>query len=119
MRTGRGLSIKGGIATAEDLTVDYEIDGTIDAPGHRVVIGEGAQVQAALRAATVVVHGRLDGHVSADRLELTATALVTASVVAPKLVLHDGAQLTGPVNTDRARAAASIARHRQEAAAKA
>ncbi len=114
MRTGTGLSIKGGITASEDLTIDYVVDGTIDVPGHRVVIADGGHVQATVRAAALVVHGHLDGHVSADRLELHATALVTASVMAPKLVLHDGAQFTGPVNTDRAQAAASIARHRQK-----
>jgi cytoskeletal protein CcmA (bactofilin family) len=114
MRNGSGLSIKGGITAAEDLSIDYFVDGTIDAPDHRVVVAEGGRVQATVRAATVVVHGHLDGHVSANRLELSATALVTASVVAPKLVLHDGAQLTGAVNTERAQAAGSIARHRQK-----
>jgi cytoskeletal protein CcmA (bactofilin family) len=68
-----------------------------------------------VKAASVEVRGHLDGHISADRVELGPTAVVTASVVAAKLVLHDGAQLTGPVNTDRAQAAVSVARHRQKA----
>jgi len=110
----RSLSIKGDLAAAEDVTVDFALDGTIDVGAHRLAITEGANVQAAVKAASVVVGGRLDGHISADRVELASTAVVTASVIAPKLVLHDGAQLTGPVNTDRAQAAVSVARHRQK-----
>jgi hypothetical protein len=34
--------------------------------------------------------------------------------VSPKLRLHEGATLTGPVNTDRAQAAGNIAKHRQK-----
>jgi cytoskeletal protein CcmA (bactofilin family) len=116
MRTGTSLTIKGDISAAEDLLIDFAVDGSIDAPKHRVTITDGADVRATLHAQTAVVSGRLDGHVSAERLELAATAVVTASVVTPKLVLRDGAQLTGPVNTDRAQAAGSIARHRQKAA---
>ena len=108
------LSIKGDLEAAEDVTVDFALDGTIDVGAHRLAIMEGASVQAAVKAASVEVRGRLDGHISADRVELGPTAVVTASVVAPKLVLHDGAQLTGPVNTERAHAAVSVARHRQK-----
>jgi cytoskeletal protein CcmA (bactofilin family) len=114
MRLG-SLTIKGDLAAAEDLTVNFSLDGTIDIGNHRLAIVEGAHVQAAVKAASVEVRGHLDGHISADRVELGPTAVVTASVVAPKLVLHDGAQLTGPVNTDRAQAAVSVARHRQKA----
>jgi cytoskeletal protein CcmA (bactofilin family) len=114
MRMGR-LSIKGDLAASEDVIVDFALDGTIDITGHRLAIMEGASVQALVTAASVEVRGRLDGHISAERVELASTAVVTASVVAPKIVLHDGAQLTGPVNTDRAQAAGSVARHRQKA----
>jgi len=31
-----------------------------------------------------------------------------------RLALHDGAQFTGPVNTERAKAAGTVARHRQK-----
>jgi cytoskeletal protein CcmA (bactofilin family) len=113
MRLG-SLSIKGDLAAAEDVTVNFSLDGTIDVGSHRLAITEGANVQASVKAASVEVRGRLDGHIAADRVELGPTAVVTASVVAPKLVLHDGAQLTGPVNTERAHAANSVARHRQK-----
>jgi cytoskeletal protein CcmA (bactofilin family) len=109
----RDLTIKGDFTAAEDFTVDFEIEGQIELPGHRLVVTEGAVVRASVTAATVAVHGRLAGHVAADHVELGSTAVVDASLVAPRLRLHDGAKFTGPVNTDRAQAAGNIARHRQ------
>jgi cytoskeletal protein CcmA (bactofilin family) len=73
-------------------------------------------VQATVTAKTVAVHGRPDAHVSAERIEIAPTASVEASVVTPHLVLHDGAQFTGLVNTERAQAAANVAKHRQKTA---
>jgi cytoskeletal protein CcmA (bactofilin family) len=116
MHTGRGLTIKGDLTATEDVTIDFAFEGAIDLPGHQLTVAPGARVQAAVSAKSVAVHGSIEGHVSAERLELAATAVVEASVMAAKLLLHDGAQLTGPVNTERAQAAGSLARHRQKSA---
>ncbi len=116
MRTGSGLSIKGELSAAEDMTVDFAFEGYIDLTGHTVVVAEGSRVQATVTAKAVTVHGRLDGHISAERVEVGPTAAVEGSVVTRQLLLHDGARFTGPVNTERAQAAANIARHRQKTA---
>ena len=114
MTSGRVLTIKGDVTTAEDVTIDFALEGTINLAGHRLVVAPGGRVQAAVTAATVFVHSRVDGHIAADRVELSPTAVVEASVVAPHFVLRDGAQFTGPVNTERAKAAGTVARHRQK-----
>jgi cytoskeletal protein CcmA (bactofilin family) len=110
----KGLIIKGDLSAAEDITAGFTLEGSIDLQGHRLIVAENAVVQATVTAASVVVHGRLSGHVAADRLEIASTGNVEASVVAPHLLLHDGAQLSGPVNTERAQAAGKVARHRQK-----
>jgi len=108
------LRIKGDLTAAEDLTVDFAIDGSVDLPGNRLVVTEDAQVNATVTAASVTVRGHLDGHIVAERLELTSSSVVNAGVVVTRLALHDGAQFTGPVNTERAKAAGTVARHRQK-----
>src|SRR4051794_6793841 len=110
----RGLSIKGDLTAAEDITAHFSLEGSIDLGGHRLIVEEDAVVQATVTAASVVVRGRLTGHIAADRLEVASTGTVDASVVSPQLLLHDGAQLNGPVNTERAQAAGSVARHRHK-----
>src|SRR5215204_4694015 len=115
MRYGRNLTIIGDLTAAEDMTVDFAIDGNVDLPGKTLVVTENGKLHASVTAGSVMVHGHLDGHISADRLEITSSGVVNAGVVAAKLALHDGAQFTGPVNTDRAKAAGSVAKHRQKA----
>jgi cytoskeletal protein CcmA (bactofilin family) len=112
MRGGAGLTIKGDLTADEDVTIDGTFDGTIEVRGHRMVIGSGSTVKAMVTAATVAVHGRLEGHIAADRVDIAPTAVVEASVVAGRLTVAEGAQFNGPVNTERARAAGSVARHR-------
>ena len=114
MRNGRNLTITGDLTAAEDITVDFAIDGTVDLPGKTLVVTEDGLLHATVTAGSVTVRGQLDGHISADRLEIGSSAVVNAGVVATKLWLHDGAQFTGPVNTDRAKAAATVAKHRQK-----
>jgi cytoskeletal protein CcmA (bactofilin family) len=112
MTTGRNLTLKGDLSAAEDITVDFIIDGSVDLPQHRLVVTENAQLKARVTAASVMVRGHLEGHISTQRLEIASSAVVNAGVVTTKLSLQDGAQFTGPVNTERAKAAASVARHR-------
>ena len=117
MRLERRLTLKGQLTASEDVTLDFAVEGAIDLSGHVLVIAESAHVDATITAAVVIVHGRLDGHVTADRVTLAPTALVDASIVAPRFAVSDGARFKGPVNSDRAHAAGSVARHRQKAAA--
>jgi cytoskeletal protein CcmA (bactofilin family) len=114
MRNGRNLTIKGDLTAGEDMTVDFTIDGTIDLPGNRLVVTEDGQLHAKVTAASVMVHGHIDGHISAERLEIASSAVVHAGVVTTRLALHDGAQFTGPVNTDQAKAAGSAGRKPQK-----
>ena len=113
MHKARDLTIKGDITAAEDITIDFAVDGSLELPDNRLVITEGAQLHATVKANSVVLRGQLDGHISADRLEIASSAVVNAGVVASHLALADGAVFSGPVNTERAKAAASVARHRQ------
>ena len=78
------------------------------------MVTENGQLNARVTAASVMIHGQLDGHISADRLEITSSGVVNAGVVASSLTLHDGARFTGAVNTDRAKAAGSVAKHKQK-----
>ena len=113
----RGLTIKGELMAREDLTIDGVFEGTIDVPGYRLTLGKSSLVNAAVNAGEVTVNGRLDGHIIADFVELLPGALVTAHLITRQFALEDGATFTGAVNTERARAAASIARHRRAAGA--
>jgi cytoskeletal protein CcmA (bactofilin family) len=112
---GTGLMIKGELTADEDLTIDGSFEGSIDIPGHHLVTGASSNVSASVTAHVVTVRGRLEGHINAERVGISPTALVDASVVTDHLALEDGATFNGAVNTDRARAAGDIVRHRRKA----
>ena len=119
MPTAKHFSIKGDLSASEDLTIDFSFEGLLDAAGHRVTTTQDSRVQATLNAGVVVVHGQFDGHITAERLELAPTAVVSGSIMSGKLMVAEGATVNGPVNTERARAAGEIAKRRRQNSGKA
>jgi len=116
MQTGSGLTIKGDLSATEDITIHGTFEGTIDLPKHRLVAAEGSRVNAQVTALSVTVDGRLEGHITAEAVDIGPKATVDASVITSKLALEEGATFNGAVNTERARAAANIAKHRNSGA---
>src|SRR5882672_701684 len=108
----KNLKINGDLTAGEDLTVDCTFEGSIQVPGHHLTIAPGSQGHAAVSAQVVTVHGRLEGQIEAEGLHVAPGANLTATVVAKKLAIQDGALFNGSINTDRARAAGDVARHR-------
>lgn len=117
MQTGSGLTIKGELSATEDITIDGTFEGSIDLPKHRLVASRGSRVNASVTALAVTVDGQLEGHITAGSVDIGPNAQVDASVITEKLALEEGATFNGAVNTERARAAATIAKHRNTGAA--
>lgn len=108
----KNLRINGDLTAGEDLTVDCTFEGSIDLPGHHLTIAPQSHVQAAVSAQIVTVHGHFEGQIEAEILHVTAGAALNATVIAKTLTIQDGAHFIGSVNTERARAAGEVARHR-------
>ena len=99
---GSSLRIKGAIVSTENLTIDGDMEGTIDVGGHTLTIGPGARVRADLAAKVITISGAVTGNVMAtERLELRASGSVVGDLTAPCLLMADGAQLAGRVNVSR------------------
>ena len=109
------LTIKGELTADEDVTIEGTFEGSHDLPGHRLIAGAASRVRAAVTAATVTVDGHLEGHITADTVDIGPTARVDANVIARHFALEEGARFNGAVNTERARAAGTVERHRLRA----
>jgi len=97
---GGSILVKGDIVSTEDLVIDGQVQGTIELGNHSLVIGQGASVVADLAAKTVTISGKVKGNVmSSGRVELKSTAKVEGDISSPKLVMEDGANLSGKVDT--------------------
>jgi cytoskeletal protein CcmA (bactofilin family) len=68
------------------------VNGKISLQGGSLVVGPTATVQAEAQVSRVTIHGTFAGDVAAsERVELTNSANVSGTVVAPAVVLQDGA----------------------------
>ncbi len=106
------FTINGDLTAGEDLTIDCTFDGSIHLPGHQLTIAPQSQVHASVAAQAVTVNGNFEGQIEAENLLVTQNADVTATVIAKKVTIQDGALFNGSINTERARAAGEVAKHR-------
>jgi cytoskeletal protein CcmA (bactofilin family) len=109
------IKIKGELTADEDVTIEGTFEGAIDLQGHHLTTGAGSDVKARVSARAVTVLGRLEGHIVADAVDIRPTAIVQASLVTKRFALEEGGRFNGQVNTERARAAGDVLRHRAAA----
>ena len=101
---GRSVIVKGNVICSEDLTIDGQVEGTIELGDHSLTIGVGAGVKADLVAKIITISGAVKGNIIArDKVELRATSSVDGDIVAPRVVIAEGATLLGRIETSRER----------------
>jgi len=95
---GKALHLEGRIISDEDLTIDGEIEGSIEVGGHNLTIGPGASVKADLAAKTITISGSVTGNLQAsETVDLQATGSVTGNIRAPRFAMAEGATVMGKV----------------------
>jgi cytoskeletal protein CcmA (bactofilin family) len=90
-----------GTLTGKDAQVLGRFKGEIAVSG-RLVIGEGARVEARVTADTVEIGGAFKGEIGARAVVLMEKARVDATVETRNLSMRDGALLNGAVNVGAA-----------------
>ena len=95
---GKAVRVEGKVISAEDLTIDGQVEGLIELGGHSLTISEDATIRADLLAKTVTISGKVSGNVRAvEKVDLRATGSVTGDITAPRFVMADGATVLGKV----------------------
>lgn len=90
----------GVLRTEGSINVHGRAEGELHAASD-VFVAEGAEVDAQIFADNVVVAGIVHGKIEArGRLELLAQGHVSGDVKAPRLIVHEGAQLSGQLKMD-------------------
>jgi cytoskeletal protein CcmA (bactofilin family) len=96
---GQGVVIEGRITSAQDLRIDGKVDGEIEVGSHGLIIGAGATIKANLVARAIVISGVVNGNVTAtERVDVHPAGSVMGDVRSPRLVVADGAVITGKVD---------------------
>jgi cytoskeletal protein CcmA (bactofilin family) len=95
---GKALRVEGRIVSAEDLTIDGSVEGSIELGNHSLTIGAGAAVIADLTAKNITISGSVTGSVrAAELVDLRPTGSVEGDITAPRFVMADGATAHGKI----------------------
>ena len=91
----RTSKITGKMSFEASTRLDGTIDGEILAKDH-LMIGESAVITAQIRAASIVVAGKVHGDITAThRIEIRPSGRVIGNLSAPVFVVHEGALFEG------------------------
>jgi cytoskeletal protein CcmA (bactofilin family) len=96
---GEALTVQGKVISTQDLNIDGTVEGTIELGSHGLTIGATASIKADLVADAITISGAVVGNVTAAKIvDLRATGSVEGDIVAPKLIMADGAVVKGRVD---------------------
>jgi cytoskeletal protein CcmA (bactofilin family) len=86
---------RGDLESRGSIHVHGKVEGTITA-AREIFVAEGAEVDASLTAAIIIVAGSVTGEIRCiNRFEMLPSGRVDGNVQAPSLVVHEGASITG------------------------
>jgi cytoskeletal protein CcmA (bactofilin family) len=96
---GKAVKIVGQIYSKEDLFVDGDLEGTLEALDHRVTIGPHGTVHAAIKAREVDARGTIHGNVeAADKIEIRKDAKLVGDIKTARIIIEDGAYFKGSID---------------------
>jgi cytoskeletal protein CcmA (bactofilin family) len=95
---GKAVRVEGRVISSEDLTIDGEVEGSIELGGHSLTIGPEATIKANLLARSVTISGAVIGNVMAvEKVDLLATGSIAGDITTPRFAMAEGATVTGRV----------------------
>jgi cytoskeletal protein CcmA (bactofilin family) len=104
---GKSVIVKGQIFSREDLTIDGEVEGTVELQEHRLTVGPNGKVTATIKAREIVVIGSVNGNVEAsDKIDIRKEAKLVGDIRTARIVIEDGAYFKGNIDIIRTPAAA-------------
>jgi cytoskeletal protein CcmA (bactofilin family) len=96
---GKAVKIVGQIFSKEDLYVDGDLEGTVEALEHKLTIGPNGTVHAGVKAREVIALGSIQGNVeAADKIEIRKDAKLVGDIRTARIVIEDGAYFKGSID---------------------
>src|SRR5271154_3438920 len=100
---GKSVIVKGQIFSREDLTIDGEVEGTVELQEHRLTVGPNGRLTASVKAREIVVLGTVHGNVeTTDKIEIRKDAKLVGDIKTARIVIEDGAYFKGNIDIVRA-----------------
>jgi cytoskeletal protein CcmA (bactofilin family) len=99
---GKDVTVTGEIRSHEPLTIEGEVEGTIDVAGHLLTIAVNGNVRASVKAKEIDVLGSLQGNVEgAEKIYIRRGAKFVGDIRAHGIVIEDGGFVKGKVDLSR------------------
>ena len=99
---GTSLVITGHVTSKEDITVHGQVNGQISMLEGTLMVAPTARIEADVDVTSVTIHGTMSGNIAAgQRVELTPTATVKGTLVAPAVVVREGATFNGKISVEK------------------
>ena len=99
---GKSVILKGQIISREDLTIDGEVEGSVELKEHRLTIGPNGRVKASVKARELVVIGTIHGDVEiTDKIDIRREAKLVGDIKTARVVIEDGAYFKGNIDIVR------------------
>jgi len=107
---GKSVVIKGELNGSEDLTIEGQVEGTIQLKEHVLTIGPNGKIKAQVFAKSVIVLGEVTGNVTAtEKVDIRDKGSVDGDIILPRVAIAEGAHFRGSVDMQRKAAAATAA----------
>src|SRR4029079_4817733 len=99
---GKSVVIKGELNGSEDLTIEGQVEGTIQLKEHVLTIGPNGRIKAQVFAKSVIVLGEVTGNVTAsDKVDIRDNGSVDGDIVSPRVAIAEGAHFPGSGDLER------------------
>ncbi len=96
---GESIAIEGELKGSEDLTIQGNVEGSVNLDDHAVTVGPDGKVEADIVARVITVEGHVVGDLEAeDQIVLRGSARVEGDLSAPRVNLEDGSYFRGAVD---------------------
>ena len=99
---GKSVVIKGELTGSEDLTIEGQVEGSIQLREHGLTIGPNGRIKAQVFAKSVVVLGEIVGNVTAsEKVDIRDNGSVDGDIISPRVAIAEGAHFRGTVDMQR------------------
>jgi cytoskeletal protein CcmA (bactofilin family) len=99
---GKSVVVKGEIHSHEALTIEGEVDGSIEMLEHRLTIAGNGKVRATVKAREIDVIGSMNGQAEAlDKIHIRKGAEFVGDIQSASIVIEDGGYMKGNIDLSR------------------
>ena len=99
---GKSIVINGGLSGSEDLTIEGQVDGTIELRDHVLTVGSNGRIKAQIAAKSIIVMGQVTGNLTAtEKVDIRENGSVEGDIVAPRVAIADGSHFRGSIDMQR------------------